>query len=223
MHKSKYNDYIGQRFGKLVVGPVERVGKLLLVKCYCDCGTIKYVPGSKLRDGDQKSCGCGRPLLGGHGSAKNPLFTLWRGIIRRCMKPEHRSYKGYGSRGIRLCHGWHDLNKFSSEMGPRPSLKHSVDRKDNDGHYSCGNCTQCLENGWIMNCRWATMAEQSLNRRNTVKITYQGVTKPLLEWANERGIKPPTLACRIRAKWPPEQALGFEARTLQPPTPPTQP
>jgi hypothetical protein len=40
-------------------------------------------------------------------------------------------------------------------MGPKPSPKHSLDRKNNDGNYH------------KRNCRWATSSEQNKNRNFT--------------------------------------------------------
>jgi len=43
--------------------------------------------------------------------------------------------------------------EWLAELGPKPSPAHSVDRKNNDGHYEPDNV------------RWATRAEQNKNQR----------------------------------------------------------
>lgn len=65
-------------------------------------------------------------------------------------------YPDYGGRGITFCNRWQGkrgYERFLNDMGPRPSDKHSLDRKNNDRGYSPSNC------------RWATRKEQNNNRR----------------------------------------------------------
>ncbi len=71
----------------------------------------------------------------------------------RCRNQRLPGYKHYGGRGIKICEAWEDFVAFYRDMGKRPSLKHSLDRIDNDGDYS------------PRNCRWATAAEQNLNKK----------------------------------------------------------
>jgi hypothetical protein len=49
-----------------------------------------------------------------------------------------------------------------ADMGPRPSLGHSVERRDRDGHYTPDNCY------------WATAEQQAQNKRNTVTVEFNG-------------------------------------------------
>jgi hypothetical protein len=82
-----------------------------------------------------------------------PEYSVWSDMRRRCFTPTHKNYAGYGGRGITVCPRWNSFTTFLADMGPRPSPKHSIDRKDNDGNYEPANC------------RWATQPEQIRNRR----------------------------------------------------------
>lgn len=125
------------------------------------------------------------------------MKECYRGIIRRCYDSHHKSHKNYGARGISVCPSWlESFEKFCSDMGERPSKKHSIDRIDNDGDYCPSNC------------KWSTPAEQANNRRSTVYITAFGETKTFSEFSNEYGIPTSTLFNRIiKFGWDAETAL----------------
>jgi hypothetical protein len=79
-------------------------------------------------------------------------YMAWYNLIGRCCDARHARFATYGGRGIRVCERWRqDFMAFLSDMGPRPSPAHSIDRRDNDGGYEPGNC------------RWATRSQQQRN------------------------------------------------------------
>lgn len=58
--KERYNKYVGQRFGRLIVikNTGKRTSKVPIWLCKCDCGNYKEVPTNLLTSGHTQSCGC---------------------------------------------------------------------------------------------------------------------------------------------------------------------
>jgi hypothetical protein len=125
-----------------------------------------------------------------------PEYAAWIGMRDRCRNPKSVSFHQYGARGITICDRWFDsFEAFVSDIGPRPSMLHSVDRIDNNKGY-------CKEN-----CRWATQIEQQNNTRANKTITHDGRTLTIAEWARVTGIFVKTIAYRRRMGWPAEECL----------------
>jgi len=77
-------------------------------------------------------------------------------MIQRCEYKKNANYYLYGGRGISVCKRWRGaFALFKKDMGDKPTPKHQLDRKNNNGNY-------CLSN-----CRWVTRKENQRNTRNT--------------------------------------------------------
>lgn len=81
-----------------------------------------------------------------------PEYRAWQAMRNRCLNPNTPDYSYYGGRGIAICKRWGTYVGFLADMGRRPTLQHTLDRKDGSKGYCKGNC------------RWATRLEQSRNR-----------------------------------------------------------
>lgn len=87
------------------------------------------------------------------GSSNHPLYSTWSSMKTRCYNQKEKTYKNYGSRGIKVCDRWlHSFANFLEDMGERPE-KMTLDRINNDGDYSPDNC------------RWADGTTQNFNKR----------------------------------------------------------
>ena len=68
-------------------------------------------------------------------------YKIYYNMKQRCSNPNSNSFKNYGLRGIKVCERWNEsFDNFYQDMGPRPSIIHSLDRIDNEGNYQPGNC-----------------------------------------------------------------------------------
>ncbi|SPA00497.1 conserved hypothetical protein [Cupriavidus taiwanensis] len=96
-----------------------------------------------------------------------PEYTAWVDMIQRCTNPKQESYADYGGRGITVCPEWReDFGRFLADLGPRPSPKHSLERRDIHESYCPSNC------------RWATNIEQQNNKRTNVISLADGPNGP---------------------------------------------
>lgn len=115
-----------------------------------------------------------------------PEYFSYQRAARRCQNPTDIRYPLYGGRGIEF--RFKSFEEFFAEVGTKPSLKHSLDRIDNDGHYEPGNV------------RWATGIEQQRNKSTNHRITYQGETLTLVEWSERLGSRK-LVTSRLRNGW----------------------
>lgn len=172
-------DMTGQIFWRLKVLEFHSNSKRGAKKwlCQCECGNTVIAERTNLVKGSQRSCGCLRAENNVvHNMSKTPVYTNWSNLKARCGRPSHKDYKHYGGRGIELCDRWQKFENFLEDMGMPPSRKHSVERISNEGNYEPGNC------------RWATHIEQSNNKRNSLRLELDGITRTQAEWGRVTGL-----------------------------------
>lgn len=186
----RYVDITGYRFGRLVVK--ERAGSYrqpagpihTTWTCLCDCGNMKVVRASKLKDGTTMSCGCfGRErnveAHRRHGHAigrRSKEYRAWCQAKSRCYRLKDRGYKNYGARGITMSDQWREsFPAFLKDMGPCPPGR-SLERIDVNGNYESANC------------RWATTSEQHNNRRDNRYVEVAGERMTAAQASRRLGI-----------------------------------
>lgn len=191
-------DLAAQRFGNYVA--VSYAGGSSW-HCVCDCGTERTVLTSNLRKGHSTSCGCMKPAKSRaaatrHGLADTPIHRAWMSMRQRCQNPNDGAYANYGGRGISVCERWESFENFAADLGPLPR-GYQIERNDVNGNYEPSNC------------RWATRVEQANNKRTSLRVSFNGKTQTVAQWAEEIGLKSRTLYYRIAiSKMPLEEALS---------------
>lgn len=202
---------VGQKFNRLTVigeAPKRVNSTSALWECECECKNHTNVSTRDLKTGHSKSCGClSSELLikrnisnATHGQTINGKasheYYIWSGIKNRCYNINHDYYKYYGGRGIKMCDDWiNSFECFYAYIGESPSIKHTIDRINNNGDYESGNI------------RWATRKEQANNRTNTRIFNYNGGTKTISQLAEIAGICYSTIKNRLNRGWTPERAV----------------
>lgn len=98
--------------------------------------------------------------------SKSRLYSIYKSMLTRCNNKNHKYYKHYGGRGIRICEEWSGkdgffyFHRWALDNGYDPEL--TIDRINVNGDYQPDNC------------KWATMKEQRNNTRNSKRVVYKG-------------------------------------------------
>lgn len=160
--------------------------------CLCYCGNERILTGSALRSRNTKSCGCYHSAYKGRLSSadyqkygKSGAYRSWASMLNRCSKRspvESRNYKNYVAHGIDVCGRWRlSFVNFLEDMGNRPDGM-TVERKNTRVGY------------FPDNCKWATTAEQNLNRRDSRRWVVNGREYESSTYAAEiLGVSPVTI------------------------------
>ncbi len=193
----RFINLTGKVFGRLtILGYAGIVGNRTGWWCECECGNILKSSGAALTQGFTRSCKCllresaiERSTTHGeksHGSV-SPEYISFHGAKNRCQNPFNHKHELYGGRGIEF--RFTSFEQFLTELGRKPTPNHSIERKNNSGHYEPGNC------------KWALPVEQGRNRRTNHDLTVGGETYCVAVWAEIVGIHRGTLFSRIYTGW----------------------
>lgn len=129
---------------------------------------------------------------------KKRLIVIRHSMYCRCHYPTTHGYERYGGRGIKICEEWinnpDSFYDWAINNGYKKGL--TLDRIDVNGNYEPSNC------------RWVTKEVQDNNRRNNRKITYNGETKTLSQWARKYNINIVTLSDRLKSGKTMSEALN---------------
>lgn len=210
-------DLTGRVFGYLTilrrVGTTQTIAKRALWEARCICGKLVVRIGTNLLQesrGKKKSCGCRRREMyleawGTHGMTSHRAFHTWSAMKSRCGNPNDKDWRNYGARGISVCERWQQsFDAFWEDMGFSYKDGLTIERKDNSGNYHKDNC------------KWATVREQSNNRRTNVYLDTPAGRLTIAQAAREFGVKEVTLAARLKRGWPVLRALGLFTTSLTP-------
>jgi hypothetical protein len=134
-------------------------------------------------------------------AAKHKLRKTWGAMKSRCEYTKSPSWANYGGRGIKI--EWISFDDFSFDMLQslklhiqKNNMDVSIERFNSNGNY-------CKEN-----CGWETKSGQARNRRSNRYLTFDGETKLLVEWAEERKLPMSVLWNRLNRGWSVEKTLS---------------
>lgn len=154
---AKKVNLIGKRFGRLTVkrylDKEEREYRLNTWECHCDCGNLKEVSTSHLKNGNVVSCGCIKDesyVL--NKMSGSPTYSSYHAMVLRCSGYD----QNYTEKDRKICERWLEPNgqgflNFLEDMGERPEST-TLERSNNTLDYTPDNCI------------WDTKSNQAYNR-----------------------------------------------------------
>jgi hypothetical protein len=131
------------------------------------------------------------------------LYGVFDGMKQRCKNPNRKDFSRYGGRGISFDPKWRTFAGFFKDMGYTYKNGLTLDRIDNNKGY------------FKENCRWVTQKEQANNRKNNVKVIYNGIMLNSSQWAEKLGIKKTTFQYRKTMGWNLDRLMNSDLRPKQ--------
>lgn len=190
---------------KSIINRQGRKEKIIMCRCEL-CGSLKPIRYSNLNR--TKSCGCAKNRFISnanktHGETRTRLYRIWVLMKDRCTNQNSPHYNIYGGRGITVCDEWLHYENFKDwaiTNGYQKDL--SIDRINNNKGYNPSNC------------RWATKVEQANNKRNNIRITHNGETLTLGQWASRLNMEPREIWWRLHTGgWSESDAVSIPKGT----------
>ena len=203
-------DITGKRYGRLIA--VEFVDNNHRGACrwrfVCDCGKEIVAEARNIKNGHRKSCGClntetrrARAAIGlshTHDMSKSPEYKSWTAMKHRCKSLSRWHWRSYGRKGVQVCDGLRvKFEQFLAVMGPRPH-GYQIDRIDNGGNYSCGQCDHCRMMKWGKNVRWVPVVVNVQNRDTCIPVEIDGIKTCVSGAARMSGNLPQTAYYRMK-------------------------
>ena len=140
---------------------------------------------------------------------ETPLHRRWRAMIERCKYVDNYGCRNHAGRGIKVCRRWCSFDNFVADMG-RSFRRHFsihgsrntlLDRRNNNGHYTKGNC------------HWVTSKQNRNNARDNRRFSFNRRTLNIRQWSERTGLNYETLRSRFNKGWPAKRALAVVIRT----------
>lgn len=113
-----------------------------------------------------------------HGDTGTRLYRIWKTMKCRCNDSNHPTYKRYGARGIKVCEEWLESYVSFREWAMTHGYKEVLELeriKVNEGYNPS-------------NCKWISHHEQTMNRRDTLYVTINGITLKLRDFCKQNEI-----------------------------------
>lgn len=136
---------------------------------------------------------------------RHPLYICWKSMRVRCDNNTSSGWMNYGGRGITYQEEFYDYKSFYELVYPiyenavkeyGNKVKLTIDRIDVNGNYE------------VNNIRFVTKRENDNNKRNTVRVEYQGKEWTIPELSGIAVVCESTLRERLRRGWSVKRAVN---------------
>ena len=151
-----------------------------MLVCRCNiCGKEKRARPYSINNNDKLGIFshnyCDRQFYNGLAQQHSELYAIWNAMIQRVHNPNNKDYSSYGGRGIKT--EYDNNNKgfvgFIQDMSDSYYQHVSIYGKDNTSLDRINN----NDGYYKYNLRWATLSQQTLNRRCIVKSEFYAIDK----------------------------------------------